>query len=104
MTVLNLLHCVKAGWLGVGRQVVIELWVGSVNVGTLRGRYGEVVELAERRRLDFCCLQETRWEGAKMFGRFKIFWMGDENGLAGVEVLVAERWFDKVRSIVLVQD
>ena len=76
--------------VGGGRASGIELRVGSVNVETLRGRYGEVVELAERRRLDFCCLQETRWkgEGARIFGGCKIFCMGGEDGLAGVGVLV----------------
>jgi len=61
--------------VGGGRASGIELRVGSANVGTLRGRYGEVVELAKRRRLDFCCLQETRWrgEGARIFGGCKIF-------------------------------
>ena len=39
----------------------IVTWrVGSVNVGTMRGREGEVVEMAVSRHLDFCCLQETR--------------------------------------------
>ena len=31
-------------------------------VGTMRGREGEVVEMAASRRLDFCCLQETGWK------------------------------------------
>ena len=41
----------------------VELRIGTVNIGTLRGRNGEVVEMVGRRRLDFCCLQETRWKG-----------------------------------------
>ena len=39
------------------------LRVGSVNVGSMVGRSGEVVEMVGRRGLDFCCLQETRWKG-----------------------------------------
>ena len=39
--------------------------VGSVNVGTLRGREGEVVEMAASRHLDICCLQETVWKGER---------------------------------------
>jgi hypothetical protein len=34
-----------------------------------------------------------------MFGECKIFWVGGEDGLAGVGVLVAERWFDKVLEV-----
>ena len=42
----------------------VTLRVGSVNVGTMRGCEGEVVEMAASRHLDFCCLQETGWKGA----------------------------------------
>ena len=47
-------------------------------------------------------MQETRWKGkgAKMIGaaesRFKIFWQGHKNGNAGVGVIVANKWVDKV--------
>src|SRR5277367_4618691 len=42
--------------------------VGMVNVRTMSRRSMEVVDVSARRRLDFCCLQETRWKGgsAKM--------------------------------------
>ena len=80
----------------------IELRIGSVNVGTLRGRCGEVVDMVGRRKLDICCLQETRWKGGssrtmgKDGARYKLFWVGSENGGAGVGVLVAEKWVDSV--------
>ena len=38
----------------------VPLRIGSVNVGSLRGRDGEVVNMAVKGHLDFCCLQETR--------------------------------------------
>src|SRR5277367_5196786 len=34
--------------------------VGTVNVGTVSRRSMEVADVSARRRLDFCCLQETR--------------------------------------------
>ena len=34
--------------------------IGSLNVGTLRGRTGEVVETLNRRRIDISCVQEVR--------------------------------------------
>ena len=40
----------------------VTLRVGSVNVGTMRGREGEVVEMAASRHLDFCCLPRDRLE------------------------------------------
>src|SRR5664279_3466465 len=64
----------------------VRLRVGSVNVGTMWGRSGEIVEMMERRRLDFCCLQETRWKGgsARTMGSCKFFWIGCEEGISGV--------------------
>jgi len=66
----------------------LRLKVGTVNVGTMRGRSGEIAEMAERRRLDFCCVQESRWKGgsAKTIGYddgwYKFFWDGCEEGVA----------------------
>src|SRR5271163_3444951 len=77
--------------------------VGTVNVGTMSRRSMEVADVSARRRLDFCCLQETRWKGgsAKMLegregARYKFFWSGSEEGVSGVGILVAERWIESV--------
>ena len=80
---------------------MVTLRVGLVNVGTMRGREGEVVEMAASRHLDFCCLQETGWkgEGARKLGGYKIFWIGREKGYHGVGVLVAEEWIEKVLEV-----
>ena len=77
------------------------LRIGSVNVGTMRGRDGEVADMAARRCLDFCCLQETGWkgEGARKLGDYKFFWMGSEKGIHGVGMLVADRWVEKVLEV-----
>src|SRR2546425_8950431 len=75
-----------------------RLRVGSWNFGTMSGRDGEVADMAGRRCLDFCCLQETRWRGAsnKWLGEedksYKFFWSGGSDALAGVGVLVAGKW------------
>jgi hypothetical protein len=74
-------------------------------VGTMRGRSGEIVEMAGRRRLDFCCLQETRWKGgsSRMLGeekrKYKFIWIGSEKGDAGVGVLIAEKWLEKLKEV-----
>lgn len=81
------------------------LRIGSLNVGSLSGRSGEVVEMAGRRNLDFCCVQETRWKGGSsktegMKGRkYKIIWQGCSKGTAGVGMLVHERWIDSVKEV-----
>ena len=62
---------------------MVTLRVGSVNVGTMRGREGEVVEMAASRHLDFCCLQETGWkgEGARKLGVISSFGWGVRKGI-----------------------
>ena len=53
--------------------------MASINVGTLRGRAGEVVEMLERRSVDVCCVQKVRWRGASVRfvegrrARYKLF-------------------------------
>ena len=64
-----------------------KLRIGTVNVGTLRGREGEVVDMVRRRGLDLCCLQESRWKGGDAGGmrEYKCFWSGvrTERGVGG---------------------
>ena len=78
-----------------------SLRIGSVNVGSLRGKVGEVVNMAVEGRLDFSCLQETRWkrEGTTRLGAYKLFWMGCKKGIHGVGMLVADRWIEKVLEV-----
>ena len=81
-----------------------------MNVGTLTRRSGEVVEMISRRKLDFCCVQETRWkgEGARLLGgegmRYKLFWKGSERGVGGVGIFAAEQYIDKVVEVRRVSD
>ena len=41
----------------------IHIRIATVNVGTMSKRSNEIVEMLTRRRVDICCLQETRWRG-----------------------------------------
>ena len=83
-----------------GRKAVEEasLRVGSVNVGTMRSREGEVSDMLGRRKVDICCLQETRWKGesARTIGGYKFYWKGCKVGVAGVGIMVASKWVDSV--------
>ena len=40
----------------------VELRIGSLNVGSMNGRGEEVSDMLGRRKIDVCCLQETRWK------------------------------------------
>ena len=77
------------------------LRVGSLNVGTLEGKGDEVVEMLSRRKLDFCCVQETRWktlvkiiDGKNL--RYKYFGSGLGKKFGGVGNLLSEKWWENV--------
>ena len=76
----------------------------------MKGKASEVVETVSCRRVDLCCLQETRWknEGVKQIvgkdSRYKLFWSGNDNATGGVGVLLAEEWWEKVFEVVRVSD
>ena len=67
------------------------------NVSSVISRSGEVVDALHRRKMDFCCAQETRWKGgsSRMLGaisrRYKLFWQGYNKRTTGVGVFIAER-------------
>ena len=82
-----------------------KIRVGSVNVGTMKSRGSEIVEMLTRRKIDICCVQETRWRGGsarKIQGKdsfYKFFWAGDQSGQGGVGLLIAENLIDSVLSV-----
>ena len=58
------------------------------------GRSQEIVDVLIRRKIQICCIQETRWKGSscKVIGdgneKYKFFWSGEATGEAGVGILV----------------
>ena len=38
------------------------------NIGTLKGKSGEVCEVLRRRKVKVCCIQEVRWKGEHFKG------------------------------------
>ena len=74
-----------------------DMRAATWNVSSMVGRSGEVVDALHRRKIDFCCAQETRWKGesARMLGaigrRYKFLWKGCNKETAGVGVFIAER-------------
>ena len=60
--------------------------------------------------MDLCCIQEVRWRGASArmtVGkdyRYKVFWIGSENGNGGVGFLLAEEWVEKVYDMCRISD
>ena len=81
-------------WTTVVQKGIVRIC--TINVGTMKGRSREVVEMLVRRRVDISCVQETQYkgEGCTVFEGgeegYKFLWMGEKD----------ERWSrdtDKIR-------
>ena len=74
----------------------------TVNVGTISGRANEIVEVLTPGKVDFFCLQETRWRGGSarpIKGNntiYKFFWCRDQSDFGGVRVKLGEKWVNNV--------
>ena len=56
------------GLLGHGRaqlKKLVQVRVGTLNVGSMTGRGRELADLMERRKVGVLCVQETRWKGTR---------------------------------------
>ncbi|XP_045112277.1 craniofacial development protein 2-like [Portunus trituberculatus] len=85
-----------------------NLKIGSINVGSMTGKGRELVDMLERRRVEICCIQETRWRGnkAKPLGKeYKLIYSGaDAGGRNGVGVILNRRWQESVIEVIRLND
>ncbi len=69
---------------------------GTWNVGTLTGKSMEIVDTMIRRRINFMCLQETKWVGEKAkeldTSGFKLWYAGKAKSRNGVGIIVDKIW------------
>ena len=99
-----------SGHCGESSKHLRKFRVGTLNVNALRGRVCEVVETLSRRKVDICCIQETRYCGGscRTFKgkdtRCKLYWSENPKGTADVGVFVAEEWIEKVFEVQRVSD
>ncbi|KAI5104132.1 hypothetical protein C0J45_5758 [Silurus meridionalis] len=76
----------------------VEVWVGTLNVGTMTGKGREVADMMERRKVDMLCVQETKWKGSKtrnIGGGFKLFYRGVDGKRNVVGVILKEKEYSK---------
>ncbi|XP_047989938.1 uncharacterized protein LOC125229188 [Leguminivora glycinivorella] len=78
----------------------------SWNVGSMTGRSAELSEVLHRRRINICCIQETKWKGSKArnIGHdYKLIYHG--NGPQnGVGIVVDINFQDRIVDVTRVSD
>ncbi|GKD87574.1 craniofacial development protein 2 [Tanacetum coccineum] len=72
--------------------------VGSWNVGTLTGKFLELVDALKRKKVDIACFQETKWKGlhTREGNQYKLWYSGSTIARNGVGVILALNLDDKV--------
>jgi len=69
---------------------------GTWKIGILTGKSMEVVDIMSRRRINFMCLQETKWVGKKAkeldSSGFKLWYTGEVRSRNGVDIVVDKEW------------
>ncbi|KAL0860090.1 hypothetical protein ABMA27_010404 [Loxostege sticticalis] len=77
----------------------IKVRFATLKVGTLTGKTKELADLLTRRRIDFACLQETRWQGSKSRNRgegYKLMYTGSKGGRNGVAIIISHDHLDNI--------
>ncbi|KAL5153945.1 Craniofacial development protein 2 [Glycine soja] len=69
---------------------------GTWNIGTLTGKSMEIVDVMVRRKINFMCLQETKWTGEKAKeldnSGFKLWYTEKIRSRNGVGIIVDKEW------------
>nr|XP_016464506.1 PREDICTED: uncharacterized protein LOC107787443 [Nicotiana tabacum] len=68
-----------------GAKAPSRLRVGSWNIGTLKGKSGELAKILHKRKINIACAQETRWVGNRVreADGFKLCYLGRVRGKNG---------------------
>ncbi|KAK6739855.1 hypothetical protein RB195_008383 [Necator americanus] len=75
--------------------------LATLNVGTLTGRSRELADSLRKRRVDICCVQETRWKGSKsreLGDGYKLIYHGTSNR-NGVGIILNESFRNSVTAV-----
>ncbi|KAE8684196.1 myosin-J heavy chain-like isoform X2 [Hibiscus syriacus] len=83
-----------------------RLRVCSLNVGTLNARLLELTDILSNRKIDFACIQETRWKRARAreCNGYKLWYSGVDNARNGVGILVSSRLKENVVEVCRYRD
>ena len=67
------------------QQDMTEFRFATWNIGSMTGKDGEMVEILKKRKIQLCCMQETKWKGKnqKTLGEYKFYWKGQDESNGG---------------------
>ncbi|XP_070054793.1 uncharacterized protein [Nicotiana tomentosiformis] len=51
---------------GKGKKGAYRFKIGSLNIGTLTGKYIKLARILQKRKLNIACVQKTRWVGSRV--------------------------------------
>ncbi|KAK6737519.1 hypothetical protein RB195_019930 [Necator americanus] len=80
--------------------------LATLNVGTLTGRSRELADSFRKRRVDICCVQETRWKGSKsreLGDDYKLIYHGTSNR-NGIGIILNESFRNSVTALYRLSD
>ncbi|GJZ48688.1 cleavage/polyadenylation specificity factor, 25kDa subunit [Tanacetum coccineum] len=83
-----------------------KIRVGSWNVGTLTGKFLELVDALKRKKVYIACFQETKWKGScnREGNQYKLWYSGSKTARNGVGVVLAPNLKDKVVEVSRISD
>ena len=76
--------------------------LASLNVGSMTGRSGEIVQLMRKKNLQVLCVQETKWKGSKareIGAGYKLYYHGEDGTKNGVGIVLSEDMKDRVLAV-----
>ena len=76
--------------------------LASLNVGSMTGRSGEIVQLMRTKSLQVLCVQETKWKGSKareIGAGYKLYYHGEDGTKNGVGIVLSEDMRDRVLAV-----
>lgn len=80
--------------------------LGTLNVGTLTGKFLELVDMLKKRNVDAVCIQETKWKGGKTkeANGFKLWYSGVASTRNGVGIMLTTNMKDNVVEVKRLND
>jgi hypothetical protein len=81
---------------------MVEIKLATWNVGTLTGRSNELSQILKKRKINICCIQETKWKGSKarnIGNGYKLIYHGQDTRRNGVGIVLDEHMQERIVNV-----